>query len=203
VFDSRSTRRPCSRARHPLLTRVPPQCHAPARALLLHNECQSFHTPSSHSRCRFSLRRSLCAELRPWPPLPSGEAPAPLLFLHLRAFSEPTECATTFTVICRPPLRPFFCRHGRRSAVAAGAAAGVPPARAASRPQATSGHAAPTYKCAPTSWCFPITPLPPTSSLRPQQQAPTTSPALIRVRGCVQQLEEREGPKCITTDSYE
>jgi hypothetical protein len=107
VFDSRSTRRPCSRARHPLLTRVPPQCHAPARALLLHNECQSFHTPSSHSRCRFSLRRSLCAELRPWPPLPSGEAPAPLLFLHLRAFSEPTECATTFTVICRPPYAPF------------------------------------------------------------------------------------------------
>ena len=90
-----------------MLTRVPPQCHAPARALLLHNERQSFHTPSSHSRCRFSLRRSLCAELRPWPPLPSGEAPAPLSFFHLRAFSEPTECATTFAVICRPSCAPF------------------------------------------------------------------------------------------------
>ena len=44
-----------------------------------------------------------------------------------------------------PPLmRPFFCRHGRRSAIAAGAIAGVPPARVASRPQATSGHAAVT-----------------------------------------------------------
>ena len=66
-----------------------------------------------------------------------------------------------------PLLRPFFCRHGHRSAIAAGAAAGVLPARAASRPQATSGHAAATYECAPTSWCFPTIPPPPPALLRP------------------------------------
>ena len=31
---------------------------------------------------------------------------------------------------------------------------------------------------------------------RPEPRAPTVSPALIRVRGCVQQLEETKGPFC-------
>jgi len=119
VFGGGSTRRPCSRARPPLLTCVPPQCHAPPCALLLHNECQSFHTPSSHSRCRFSLRQSLCAELRPWPPLPYGKAPTPSSFFHLRVPHSPASTATCSAILSlalRAPSRLFFSAvaHGHR-----------------------------------------------------------------------------------------
>ena len=36
-----------------------------------------------------------------------AEPPSPLSFFHLRAFSNPTECTTTFAVICRPSCAPF------------------------------------------------------------------------------------------------
>ena len=36
-----------------------------------------------------------------------AEPPSPLSFFHLRAFSNPTECTTTFAVIFRPSYAPF------------------------------------------------------------------------------------------------
>jgi len=59
----------------------------------------------------------------------------------------------------------------------------MPPACVAKAPRPISGQAVDTHGCARLPWPFHATPPPTTSSLRPQQQAPTTSPAVICDQG--------------------
>ena len=149
---------------------------SPGRALHL--------LPHSHAllfRLSLALQRlHACARARP--PWSAGHA----CRRHVLAAPSSLESYRVRQHLPRraPPLRlPFSGHRSRRSTVAAGAAAGAPPARAAGRPQAASGRAGNPRGCARTPWCSPA-PQPPTAWPPPAGAArPRRPPCANRRRG--------------------
>jgi len=142
------------------------------RALPLSRSCSSLIARPSSSVPRSLPALSLgplsrpspgCARTSPWP---AGQA------CRRRVLAAPSslESYRVRQHLPRraPPLRlPFSGHRSRRSAVAAGAAAGAPPARAAGRPQAASGRAGKPRGCARAHGPSPPLPPPATRLLRP------------------------------------
>ena len=142
------------------------------RALPLSRSCSSLIAHPSSSVPRSLPALSLgplsrlspgCARTSPWP---AGQA------CRRRVLAAPSslESYRVRQHLPRraPPLRlPFSGHRSRRSAVAAGAATGAPPACAAGRPQAASGRAGKPRGCARAHGPSPPLPPPATRLLRP------------------------------------
>ena len=158
--------RPCASCAS-ALRRVPsPPCGRLAtspRAPELRHAFPPLALPLPSSRCR--------SRPAPWPPWPSSASPRPRCSaLPLSKPSVPSPSSHHAA-----PLDLLYRRLWPLMLPAVGAAAVAAAATVAAPPQAASGQAEQPSVCARDPWFSPATPPPPTSSLRPQQQVPTTS----------------------------
>ena len=147
VFDEMASWPPCTGARPTWPTRIQALRHAPPRALLLQNRapvCLLASLTHFHSPRRSSSTRTHARARPPWMPPWSSLLPALLRSLGLAMPSY------TLVAVHRPLLSlasPSPALLRRRSAVAAGAATGAPPARVAGPTRAASGRAEPSHGC--------------------------------------------------------
>ena len=154
----------------PCTSSVPPPCRVPPASLQMRRapaeRSTSFLTRARHLSLLCSRSPSPCAQNGAPPPWPGGEAcrhRVPAALGSLASYRVRHHLPRR-----APPLLLHFSSHrSRRRAVAAGAATGAPPARAAGRPQAASGRAGKPSGCARTLGPSPPLSPPPTSILRP------------------------------------